>query len=132
MIEISKENKRLRVRLSAVPMGNDLSVSIYGGDRAHIGAVALGVPTPSHSTGGGMSASVSVLTLTGHKEDDLARKAAAALARQLERVVVVSCGIHLDAITQAEIDAVVEMVDALVQDLASQLVPKDPNNSLSG
>ena len=65
MIELIEERDGLQVKLTAIPMGEDLCVTIGGGDKPHIGAVALGVPAPSLHTPGKMNASVSILTLTG-------------------------------------------------------------------
>jgi hypothetical protein len=121
MIELSKEKDRVRIQLIAIPMGDDLAVTIGGGDKPHIGAVALGIPAPSQHVQGKINASVSVLTLTGHKEDELARKAVSSLSRDLNRVVVVCCGIHIDAITPEGIAVVVELVDALVSELTWQV-----------
>jgi DNA-binding IclR family transcriptional regulator len=121
VIEIHKERDSLQVTLIALPMGEDWSVAIFGGERPHIGAVALGVPAPSAHTPGKVNASVSVLTVTGHKEDELARAAAEILARRLARVVVVSCGIHKDAITAEEIDSFRWLVSQAVEDLAGRL-----------
>lgn len=121
MIELIKERDGLQVQITAIPMGDDLCVTIGGGEKPHIGAVALGVPTPSLASPGKLSASISVLTLTGHKEDELARKAADALAGQLGRVVVVCCGIHKDAITPQEIEVFRALVDEVIGDLTKCL-----------
>jgi len=88
-------------------------VSLCGGDRAHIGAVAVAQARPSLRPGGGPSASTSVITLPGHKEDDLARTLAARFASRLGGVVSVACGIHLDAIREDELKAVLELADEL-------------------
>ena len=120
-ITLHRERNNLRVTLIAVPMGEDWSVSICGGDRPHIGAVALGVPAPSSHTPGKVNASVSVLTLTGHREDELARSAANTLARALGRVVVVSCGIHKDAITGDEIQGFQALVSDMIEALARRI-----------
>ena len=116
------ERDNLQVTLTAVPMGADWLVAIYGGDQPHIGAVALGVPAPSAHTPGKINASVSVLALTGHREDELARFAAETLTSRLAAVVVVSCGIHKDAITASEIEGFRSLVSEAVEDLTSRLL----------
>ena len=121
MIELIEEREGLQVKLTAIPMGEDLCVTIGGGDKPHIGAVALGVPAPSRHTPGKINASVSILTLTGHKEDEMARKAASSLTRDLGRVVVVCCGIHKDAIGSNEIELFSQMADHLVEELTRRL-----------
>ena len=122
MIELINQQDGLEVRLTAILMGDDLSVTISGGGKPHIGAVALAVPTPSQHTPGKINASVSVLTLTGHREDDLARQAADSLARALKRIVVVCCGIHQDAATQEEIQAFITMTNSLVRLLSDTII----------
>ncbi len=60
-----------------------------------------------------MSASTSVLTVLGHKENILARTAAQCLAAGLNRTVVVCCGIHVDAILPDELRFVEEAIERL-------------------
>lgn len=107
---------RVALRMTCTAMGADLCVALTGGDHEHIGAVALAQPRPSLAPGGARAASTSVLTLLGHKEDDLARDLAAFLAARLGAVVCVACGIHLDAIAAEEL--------AVVQDLAQELADR--------
>lgn len=74
----------------AVRCGDDLTVVIGGGEKQHIGAVAVGIPRPSLKDKNIVSSSASVLCLTGHKEDLLARKAALELASLLGHTVCYS------------------------------------------
>jgi len=76
-----------------------------GGNKPHVGAVALAIPRIS-LTGRGRSASVSILTVPGHKDDELARPAALKLAASLNCPVTVIAGVHIDDITLQEIGLV--------------------------
>jgi hypothetical protein len=67
-----------------------------------------------------MSASTSVLTLLGHKEDMLAHRAATRLASSLGGNVVVCCGIHVDAITKVELKFIDEAVDRFCRWLSDE------------
>ncbi len=78
-------------------------VHLMGGTRPHVGAVALGWPRPSLA-GRRLSATASVLTLTAHKDDELARPAALALAAGLKAAVVVVAGVHIEAAAPADLD----------------------------
>ena len=98
----------------AVRCGDDLTVVIGGGEKQHIGAVAVGVPRPSLNI---VSSSASVLCLTGHKEDLLARKAALELASMLGHTVTVTVGLHID---DASAEAIV-MLEANFQKLLRQI-----------
>jgi hypothetical protein len=99
--------------MTCVAMGRDLAVILCGGDRAHIGAVAVSQARPSLEAGGGTSASTSVITLPGHKEDDLARAIAARFAARLDAVVTVACGIHLERIRPEELQDVLDLAEQL-------------------
>ena len=79
--------------------GADLVVVIGGGERYHVGAVAIAVPRASLCSPEKISASASVICLTGHKEDLLAREGALRLAAKLNRNVILTVGIHVDNAT---------------------------------
>jgi len=92
-------------------MGDDHCVIITGGDRPHVGAVALAQARPSLRDPSTVSATTSVLTLLGHKEDVVAHRVAQRLASALNRNVVVCCGIHVDAISPAELEFIDQAVN---------------------
>lgn len=92
-----------RVEAVIVFCGPDISVCFGGGEGPHIGAVALGVPRPSLADSAMPSASASVLCVTGHKEDLLARTAALELATMFSAIVNVSVGLHVDGATADDI-----------------------------
>lgn len=110
---------RISITLHAVRMGNALLVGIYGGDRPHIGAVAVGVPGPAVDSGLPRTAETSVIALAGHREDQVTRDGAQRIALETGAVVSVSCGIHLDTITAAEIARVCGLVEELIGELIS-------------
>lgn len=112
------ERGRIRLRMVAHRMGADLLVGLSGGDRPHIGAVALGHP-PGASTG----ATSELLALPGHREDALARELSARFAERLGGAVCVACGIHLEGILPSEIQDVLKMAEALADGLLDRLDP---------
>lgn len=83
--------------------GADLVVTIGGGSAYHIGATALAIPRPSLADPGLVSASASVICVTGHKEDELARSAALKMAAHFNRIVSVNLGLHVDEATPQDI-----------------------------
>ena len=121
MISLEAARGRISLQLVATRMGRDLCVALSGGDRPHIGAVALSQARPSLQGDGSLSATTSVLALTGHKEDDLARALAARLAVALDATVCVSCGIHVDGIQGAELHAVIDLTEELALELMQLL-----------
>ncbi len=121
MISIEEKTARFTLHMVITHMGEDLCVALYGGDTPHIGAVALAVPHPGLGNKNKNDASVSLLTVTGHKEDKLARKTAYALATERNCTVSVSCGIHLDNASRAEISAVLASADELLEKAIGKL-----------
>lgn len=109
------------IALEAVRMGADLTVAIHGGEKSHIGAVAVAQPRPSLADPDERSATASVIAVLGHKEDMLARAVATRLAATIDGVVAVSCGIHYDDIPPEQIGEVQSVVNGLVDDLVDHL-----------
>ncbi len=109
---------RIAINLEAVKMGEDLCVVITGGDRPHIGAVGMSIPRPSLADPERVSATTSVFTLPGHKEDEVARYVSHRLAATLNTNVVVVCGIHVDNIQKEELISVQTMLDELLAKLS--------------
>ncbi len=99
IISFSVGDGPYRVRADAAEIGADLVVKVYGGEKPHVGAVAVAIPRPSLADAGVVSSTVSVITLTGHKEDDLAKMMAGKLSATLNRITVLTAGIHTDNIT---------------------------------
>jgi len=95
-------------------VGEDLLVSIYGGETPHIGAVAAAHPRPSLKDPAKTSATASVICYTAHKEDELAKTTAEKLAAALDTRVVVTAGIHWDNLSETGIHQVVENCRQLV------------------
>jgi gallate decarboxylase subunit D len=122
MINLNKKFKTHTIICSAIQMGNDWNISIYGGDKPHIGAIALGIPRPSLQDENKISSSVSILTITGHKEDVIVQKAAKILASTLNSTVVVSCGIHIDDISFNDIQDLDLFISNLIDELISKIL----------
>jgi len=87
---------RCRLWGTAVATGDGVTVTLLGGVRPHLGAVAVGIPRPSLARRERRSATTSVLAVTGHKDDEIARPLADALARRLGQVAVVAAGVHVE------------------------------------
>lgn len=109
------------IALDAVRMDNDLTVAIHGGEKSHIGAVAVAQPRPSLADPTVRSATASVIAILGHKEDLVARNVATRISTEIDGVVAVSCGIHYDDIPRAQIGEVTRIVNGLVDDLLHSL-----------
>jgi hypothetical protein len=96
--QVSVETGRGRCRLwgTAVVTAGGVALTLVGGERPHVGAVAIGIPRPSLARPGRQSATTSVVTVTGHKDDELARPLAQELASRLGQPAAVVAGVHIE------------------------------------
>ncbi|MGD2184970.1 MAG: hypothetical protein PVI71_02530 [Desulfobacterales bacterium] len=95
-------------------IGEDVLVAIWGGEKPHIGAVAVAQPRPSLKNPDVTSASASVICFVGHKEDELAKASAEILAAALNTPVVVTAGIHWDDLDEGAIQRIIQNSEILV------------------
>jgi hypothetical protein len=125
-LEFSLRIKREAYNLEAFVkrIGEDLLVAIWGGDRPHIGAVAAAQPRPSLRDQNRLSATASVFSYVGHKEDGIAKEAAERIAAELNTNVVVTAGIHWDNIDEAGIACVMENSRELVKMIIERINSK--------
>jgi hypothetical protein len=107
-------------------IGRDLLVAIWGGEKPHIGAVAVAQPRPSLKDPDVTSATASVICYVGHKEDDLVKASAEILAAVLNTRVVVTAGIHWDNLDQKGIDTILKNSKAIVEMILKQCVKEFP------
>jgi gallate decarboxylase subunit D len=111
-------------------IGNDLLVSIFGGQRPHIGAVAVALPRPSLKDPKVRSATASVFCYPGHKEDVIAKEAAERLSAALDTNVTVTAGAHWDNIDQSGIRTVLKSNRQLIEMIIKRISDSFPESSL--
>ena len=114
MQELATKAAGLPLRLRWLHMGADLCLTLSGGEQEHLGAVAVAQPRPSLADPSRRSATASVITLPGHKEDMLARALSLKVASALNTAVCVSCGIHVRHPTPDILDELVDASHGLV------------------
>ena len=106
-------------------IGPDLLVAIWGGEKPHIGAVAMSQPRPSLKDPEVTSSTASVFAYVGHKEDELAKAVAEILAATLKTNVVVTAGIHWDNLPPEGIQHVIKnsnlLVEMILEKIANEL-----------
>lgn len=126
MYNLALEKGRIKINLKVFMIGQDLCVIISGGDSPHIGSVTLSIPRPSLADANNNSSTTSVLNVLGHKDDEAAKYVSHALSSRLNKNVVVTCGIHVDDITSAEIKDVIsilkELTDIVIKKYKIQIV----------
>ena len=105
----------------AVRIGPDILVYVWGGDRPHLGAVAAAQPRPSLADPDRTSATASVLSYVGHKEDGVAKEMAEALSARFKTNTVVTAGIHWDELSTEAIQIIMgrcrEITQKVIDDL---------------
>lgn len=119
MPPIKQNVSRTELVLEWSEIGNDLVITMEGG-RKHVGAVAVG----QYDENSG-HASASVITLPGHRDDEIALYGARRISAFTKTATVFIVGIHLDDITVDEITEIVgfskQMVDRLIESLKERV-----------
>lgn len=114
--EIYKGEGSRRVSLQAIQSTNGVILYLQGGDLPHIGGVAVGLPRPSSRDPLRVTANVSVVSIVGHKDDELARPIADKVVRRLGQIAVVIAGIHVDNATPQDLEAVMRNAHSAVDE----------------
>lgn len=94
---------RHTLRAIAVPTGQGINIFLGGGEAPHVGTVAISQPRPSLTGDGTISCTTSVFNLVGHKDDILAVPLAEILCKELQQVIVVTAGVHIDNADEGDI-----------------------------
>ena len=90
--------------ISTQQIGEDILITIQGGERPHIGTAVLAVPRPSLTGNESTSATSSVLNVTGHKDEVICRMLAEKASKKYGVTVVCTGGFHVDDISPAQIE----------------------------
>ncbi len=110
---------KLRVTARLERCGGDLNVVVAGGERPHVGAVALAQYEPERR-----SATVSVLTAYGHRDDAVAVRFAKALAAAGCCNAAATVGIHVDGADVETIAALRDRAEQCLSELLRKLEEK--------
>ena len=113
-MEYSKTIAGITIEICEKAIGEDLVLTLSGGEKPHIGCVVQAVPRPSLSGDGTISVTSSVINLTGHKDEFLCRRLAENRCRETGKVVVCTGGVHMDHITGEQIEELLKNIDITV------------------
>jgi hypothetical protein len=122
---IKTDEKAYNIEAFVKEVGRDLLVAIWGGERPHIGAVAVAQPRPSLKDQRLKSATASVFCYPGHKDDVVAKEAAEKISSALNTNVTVTAGIHWDDIDEEGIKTVIENCRQLVNMIIERVTTKE-------
>ncbi len=121
-VKVKTETGSFDIEAGVRRIGEDLLVAIWGGEKPHIGAVAVAQSRPSLKNPEAMSATASVICFPAHKEDELAKAVSEVLSAVLDTRVVVTAGIHWDNISKDGIRKVVRnskiLVDLILKEIS--------------
>lgn len=109
--------EQLRVGLHVEKMGEDLCATVSGGDKPHIGSIAIAEPRQSLLGNGSRSSTVSTYNFVGHKDGEVANAMAHELAARLNCKVVVVCGLHYDKVSEKLFEQVNQLTVKMVEDI---------------
>lgn len=116
VFEISRGGGKHKVNLTLALVGEDVVAIVCGGEKPHVGAISVAIPRPSLRDPKKLSCTSSVFTLIGHKDDEVARPASEEFARELNRVAVVSAGIHVEKASEEDIQKLMRNAKNAVRD----------------
>jgi gallate decarboxylase subunit D len=119
-LAVSVRKGKFKVNAVIHEMGPDILVALWGGTYPHIGAIGMAQVRQSLKARDETSATSSVFTFLGHKEDSLAKPLAEDITRRLARNSVVVAGIHWDNLTDDEI----KTVENLCRELSEKIIKK--------
>jgi hypothetical protein len=120
--DLSSEGGRYQIHATAMLIGDDLLVAIWGGTKPHIGAMAVALPRPSIADPQITSSTSSVFTLLGHKEDEVVKMVSERLSGQLEKNVVVTAGIHWDDLPEEAIEEIMHNCRDLADKICTRII----------
>jgi hypothetical protein len=100
---------KIEIVLDAKKVGEDYLLTLTGGEE-HVGAVAIGLFDERSQR-----ASSSVITMPGHREDNLALNGARQVSRATGKTSVFVVGIHKDNISLEEIRDIVSAAEEMVE-----------------
>lgn len=127
MFELTQGEGRYQVRLRALDTGGSgLVVFITGGDRPHLGGIALAALPPqgynelSHCD-------TWDITLPGHKDKELARAIARKICLAVGEPVSVNVGIHTDRASGDDILLLCRQAEALADQFISRYIADKEN-----
>lgn len=106
-VKVTYGEGRYRIEILSVVTGDGISITITGGEKPHIGGVALSVPRRSLG-GEKFSCDTWVPPVPGHKDTKVAVPVAEMISRETGRTVAVTAGIHIDRAEERELRTLVE------------------------
>lgn len=115
--DMSEGEGKFQVHAKIFELGPDCLVILWGGTRPHVGAVGIAQVRPSLRDPIQLSATSSVFTFVGHKEDMISKIMSEELAKRLGRNTIVAAGIHWDDLTDTDIKSITELCQSIMEQI---------------
>lgn len=98
---------KYKITLIATITEEGLVAQIYGGEKPHLGAIAMSTPRPSLADPEQVSCSTIVIPLPGHKDDQVAKPVAEEIAKAWGSQVLTVVGVHVDNAEDKDIEKLI-------------------------
>lgn len=121
LTRVSAGQGKHKVNINAIMCGDEIVAILSGGEKPHVGAVAVALPSPSPKNSGKITSTSSVFTLIGHKDDEIARPFSRRVAKDLNRVCVGVVGVHVNNASNQDIELLLTNSAKCVEKLIHQL-----------
>ncbi len=116
---VSESNNGFAIQGTIIALDNSDVIVVITGGRDHIGAVGLAVPRPSLLDANNRSATSSILTMPGHKEDVLVKDVSERVAAATGRNIVVIAGVHYDDLAVDDLKLLRELWLSLTEKISA-------------
>lgn len=115
-----------RIYGSVYKIGEDFLISVYGGTKPHIGAVAAAYPYLNINCTQKITTTSSVISFPGHKETEIALLISKTVSKSLKTNAAVTVGIHIDDIEESGIKQIIENSEILAKKIVKQIQCTSP------
>ncbi len=121
-VRICHGEGRYAISILALITTNGLSITLTGGEKPHVGGMAMSIPRQSTSGNDVHPACDTWITpVPGHKDAEVANTVAKLLCIETGQTTAVVAGIHIDQADQLEITTLVENSMTAAQMLADKV-----------
>lgn len=123
-MQISYGEGKWRVDLILIKTtpGKGMVAVLVGGEEPHIGAVAVAIPSSVIHHPEKIRSSISIFTVPGHMDDQVAAPLAKKLSEELKEPVVMVCGLHIHEATSYDIEKLIENSNSVVNEAIKRII----------
>lgn len=118
-LELRGQTLGFPITVTALPAGDDWSVTVLGGCAPHVGSVSLA----EYEDG---EVKLRTLTRVSHRDQVVGDRFAEKLAGQEQCAVCVSCGIHYENPDRTDLERIVACADGLLERLCGEIRKERP------